>query len=96
MAPLTETQSGWWWFSFADPTRPDGTQFLGVCIVYGPDFETALARSHALRVNPGGEVRALGIIEGRVPSVPWRHRLLTKGEALELMAWAEERFGGKA
>lgn len=95
-----ETQSGWWWLSFADPERPEGERFLGAAIVFGPSFEGAVLLSRILRINPGGEVQGMGIVEGRVPAGPWRERLLSKAEALELKAWGDGRWprdaGGKA
>jgi hypothetical protein len=46
----------WWWMSFADPTRPRGSQFLSVLLIEADDAKKAMTRSHVLGLNPGGEV----------------------------------------
>lgn len=86
------TPSGWWWLSFADARRPIDEQFLGVAIVQGTNMVDAVRNAHRLRCNPGGEVQGLSIVVGRVPSDPWRNRLLTKGEALEIKAWSDAKW----
>ena len=44
------------WLSFADPSRPYGSHFIGACVVVGEDFESAMAEANRLGCNPGGEV----------------------------------------
>jgi hypothetical protein len=88
--------SGWWAISFADPGRPEGEQFLGLVVVPGPSFESAILRSHIMGVNPGGEAAGIAILDGRLPTESWRNRLLSKAEALELQAWGERRWGPQA
>lgn len=69
-----------WWLSFADPDLPEGHQFLGVVIVEAQDGEAAVARTHLMGINPGGEVLIAGPIPlGRVHP-RWRDRFLTKGD----------------
>lgn len=83
----------YWWLSFADGTRPKGTQFLGGVLIEAKSFMDAVERSHALGINPGGEVRGAG------PSWPadevgieafekFKNRLLTKedSQAFDLLA----------
>ena len=70
------------WLSFADPGRPEGTQFLGVAIIQGSTLAAAITRSHMLKVNPGGEIASMGPIDARYIAAEWRDRLLTKDEAL--------------
>lgn len=68
-----------WWMSFCDSARPAGSRFLGVIIVEAPDSHQALVRTHALGVNPGGE-----LLCGSTPILPaaeYLDRLLTKEEA---------------
>jgi len=48
-----------WWLSFADGTRPDGDQLLGIAIVEAADLGTAIKASWALDCNPGGEVKGM-------------------------------------
>ncbi len=45
-----------WWCSFCDPRKPRGEQFLGLCIVEAVDQISAVRVTHALGINPGGEV----------------------------------------
>lgn len=46
----------WWWMSFV------GEQgFLGVCIVEAETMEAAVASSHMIGCNPGGDIHVLGI-----------------------------------
>ena len=70
-----------WWLSFADPDQPEDSQFLGVAIVQAPTFPAAITRSHALAVNPGGEVACMGPIPQEYIAAEWRDRLLTRAEA---------------
>lgn len=69
----------WWWLSFADPNKPRGSQFLGVSIVLAPDFLGAIQKAHALKINPGGEVRAYPM--PAPPDSKYQHRLLLPGSA---------------
>ena len=75
--------SGWFWLSFVDPRRPEGSRFLGVAIV-GPvsDFREAIPLSHVRGCNPGGQVCGHPVI-GDIALVPvaFRHRLLTLEES---------------
>lgn len=74
-------EHAWWWLSFCDTTRPEGSQFLGGCLVAAPTFEVAVARSHLLRINPGGEVAGLGPIPvDQIPDHQPRHQLLSREE----------------
>lgn len=69
------------WLSFADGNLPKGAQFLGVVIVDAPDFLGAVMRTHALGINPGGEVVGVPVPPGgRLPS-DCKDRLLTRAEA---------------
>ena len=88
------TDGLWFYFSFADGSRPKGTQFLGgVYIQVPPEAEglndkamlwETLRKSHRIGVNPGGEVKTIGpipaaVIEANVPAAS-RERLLTEKE----------------
>ncbi len=46
-----------YWLSFCDPDLPKGTQFLGAVFTQANDFIAAVRKSHALGINPGGEVQ---------------------------------------
>jgi hypothetical protein len=70
-----------WWLSFCDPSRPEGSRFLGVAIVQAPTFAAAITRSHVTGVNPGGEVASMGPIPAECIAAEWRGRLLTREEA---------------
>jgi hypothetical protein len=80
-----------WWLSFADPDRRQGQQFLGVAIIRVPDTDddeagtktgvtNALVRSHALKINPGGEVQFQKLNPSLEVFMPeeFVHKLLTK------------------
>lgn len=51
-----------WWLSFCDPDRPEGEQFLGVCIVEAADITTCTKVAWALGINPGGETKMMKIV----------------------------------
>lgn len=82
MTPEGEPER-FWWLSFCDPTKPEGTQFLGV-VVAGPARRRtqAIALTHKLKINPGGEVATVSIPSNFLRVIPdrWRNRLLDKGE----------------
>lgn len=52
----------WWFMSFADPTRPKGTQFLGGLLLEAEDFHDALIRSHHL--GPRAPFASTGDLHG--------------------------------
>lgn len=67
------------WLSFADPTAPKGTQFIGCAIVIADDFETAMRESRRLGCNPGGE--AMGVAVENDPRDPNCIGVLFRGKA---------------
>jgi hypothetical protein len=71
----------WFYLSFADANLPEGTQFLGGCYVQAPDIQSAIIRSHRMKINPGGAVQIAGPLSDREmdthTSEADRHRLLT-------------------
>lgn len=78
-----------WWLSFADPTRPKGQQFLGVCIVEAVDEISAIKVAHALSINPGGEVAFQDLVEEKIAQLsfdlrPYYERFIPRDEALAL------------
>lgn len=81
------------YLSFADPERPTGTQFLGAVIVEAPDFITAVMLSHALGINPGGEVVGAAFPEHVHPPARYVGRLLSK---VEIDAMDAELLGPEA
>jgi hypothetical protein len=76
----------WFWFSFADGTLPEGSQFLGCAVVEAPDFHSAVMTTWILGCNPGGEVKAQEIPDQLMPAIPLsdRNRLLTRVDAARL------------
>ena len=90
-APDDTPFSGWWWLSFVDPDRAPGTAFLGAAIVPGRGMADAVQAAWEAECNPGGEVQGHPIEVGLLPSDPWRNRLLSKGDALEIGSWIRER-----
>lgn len=82
----------WWWLSFADSNLPEGSQFLGACIVQGtepkgqPGIRDCISQSHLLGLNPGGEIKFVQIPDDRVVPEQWRERLLNREECAALEA----------
>jgi hypothetical protein len=81
--------TGRWWLSFADPDRPAGEQSLGVCIVQAVDVVSAVKVSHALKINPGGQVLAMSVDEQVATRLSfnlgeYQGRLIPPAEAREL------------
>lgn len=78
-----------WWLSFADPDRPKGQQFLGLCIVEAVDEITAAKVAHALGINPGGEVKFMDLVPEKVARLSfdlsaYYDRFIPRDEALVL------------
>ncbi len=78
------------WLSFCDPKKPEGSQFLGVCVVEADSMPLAVTRAWGLGCNPGGEVLGAVFEWERIPET-WLNRLLTKAEATALQ---EEMYAG--
>jgi hypothetical protein len=76
------------WLSFADPTAPRGSQFLGAVILRAHDFDDAIKQAWRDGINPGGEVVGTQIppeYDDMVPASSQR-RLLNREESVALMA----------
>jgi len=71
------------WLSFADGNLPEGSQFLGVCIVDAPDFLPAIQLCHRLGINPGGEVQGGPLPPGLSLPDGYKNRLLNRASAEE-------------
>lgn len=71
-----------WWLSFCDPELPEGSQFMGACMVPGRGFANAVRVAHALGLNPGGECQGHPVDPARVQEVPnrWLFRRLSRAE----------------
>ena len=72
----------WQWLSFCDQDLPNGSKFLGVCIVEASDIVSASVLAHVLGINPGGEVLGCEVTE---PPDDCKNRLLTRDEAERLV-----------
>jgi hypothetical protein len=72
-----------WWITFTDPDRALGSQFLGIVLVDGLDFDHAVARCFVLGCHPGGYPRG-----GPVPDQPEgvKNRLMTPEEAIKAVS----------
>lgn len=44
------------WMSFCDTDKPSGEQFLGVIITKTLGIAHAVQKTHALGINPGGQI----------------------------------------
>jgi hypothetical protein len=78
------TAATWFYFSFCDTDKPEGTQFLGALILKGSGWGSALEGASILGLNPGGEVMSLPIRYTDADAEPWAYRLLTAAEAEHL------------
>jgi hypothetical protein len=69
------------WLSFVDPDKPAGRRNLGVIVTRAVDVIDAVEKTHAMGINPGGEVLCAQLPDK--PTVPARYldRLLTRDEA---------------
>jgi len=64
----------WWWLSFVDPRTG---KWLGCTVVNAMDEFAAVKVSHALGVNPGGEVAFQKIVTDVKPPVELLEQLVT-------------------
>lgn len=86
-----DTEPGtWFWLSFADANKPEGEQFLGVIVLKAYSFPDAIRTSHALGLNPGGEVMGIDF-PSLTPAMyevlkPYTGKLLTAEECHEVDA----------
>lgn len=78
----------WFWFSFADPAKPKGEQFLGGCWAEGDHPMAALRETHRRGINPGGEVQISELDSRQAPPEQERWKLLQRDD-IEM-----ERFPG--
>jgi hypothetical protein len=69
----------WWWLSFADPSRPTGSHFLGLAIVSAPNIIFAADEARLWGCNPGGQVAAWELHS--IPRPEFVYRLWTGDEA---------------
>lgn len=87
-----------WWLSFCDPKKPEGSQFLGACVVPAGTFLDAVLHSRAFGCNPGGECQGHPIAENVARHLlpKWRLRLLSLPECeamdADLMRVYYERY----
>lgn len=68
--------------SFADATKPKGTQFLGACVVEAANVASAVLVSHQNKCNPGGEIRIWEFEQDRcpIPIVAIENKLMSKDD----------------
>ena len=71
-----------WWLSFCDPDLPEGSQFLGAVCIDAHGLADATHRVTVAGLNPGGEIMAVQIPEGRRVADSHCNRILDKQEAL--------------
>jgi hypothetical protein len=78
-APLS-----WVYLSFADGTRPEGTQFLGAVIVRAHGTGDAISQAWKRGINPGGEVKSAIAPPEFEPPEAFRDRLLSRDDIAEM------------
>ena len=71
-----------WWLSFCDETRPEGSRFLGACMVHADGLVGAVQEAHRLGINPVGDVQAVEAEPERAAMVPASYvgRLMDRAE----------------
>lgn len=60
-----------YWLSFANGSLPKGSQFIGACMLEADSLMAAVLASHALGINPGGEIQALELPPGADVHPSW-------------------------
>lgn len=79
-----------WWLSFADSRLPKNRQFLGAAVVEAPSFLEAVLKAYKLKINPGGEVKAVEIPPEKMGEfIPYEDQLIPPDVAIE--KWAPDR-----
>ena len=74
----------WWWLSFRDPKKPEGSSFLGVVVVQAKSMKLAMKEAWRLECNPGGEVLGEALPpEVKIPE-QYQNKLLSRTEGEEL------------
>lgn len=66
------------YMSFCDAKKPEGSQFLGACLVYANDLREAIEEAWRLGCNPGGEI--MSAEPDFLPDEKWYNRLLSEKE----------------
>lgn len=85
----------WWYFSFADPNLPEGTQFLGACLVKAAGEMNAITATHMFCINPGGEAQFVELPGDPPPEMPtWRLMQREEIDAVDAMVVAREAIEG--
>jgi hypothetical protein len=84
LADESAAPAAWWYFSFCDPGRPRGKQFVGALVVKASGYISAIEGTHLLGLNPGGEVSGLEIPYEDDEAEPWAYRLLTREEVKQM------------
>lgn len=74
-------KGNWWWLSFGST---ETGKWLGGCWVQAFTFSGALARSHELNINPGGEVKGQMLTPGQEPPASHKREVLLKKGDVEL------------
>ena len=83
----------WWWLSFAFETGPPSERFRGVVLVRARDAIEAIRISHALSINPGGQVIAFEMDADFKPPDRFRNRLLRRDDIEDLQGGEAKSLG---
>ena len=85
----------WWWLSFCDTEKPEGTQFLGGIFTKARGFISAVQKTHDLGINPGGECKGMGPIpDEHVTSSPKFRKHIELADRLLSRKDIDENLGG--
>ena len=81
-----------WYMSFADADLPEGSQWLGACLVKARGLATATVEAHQRGCNPGGEIMAAPMqADFEIPD-KWMNRLLSRDDlsAMDREVWGND------
>lgn len=81
---LRKEPTGQIWMSFVNPDKLEGDHFLGVIICRARSGAEAIARTHQMGINPGGEVAMTEVPLDNLCPDSVLDRLLSREEAEKL------------
>lgn len=82
--------SDWYYLSFVDPDKPEGSRWAGACCVRGRTPTDAVGEAWRQACNPGGEVAIIGPLPEPPGGAEMCNRLLSRHEAEHLYDGMEE------
>lgn len=82
-----------YWLSFCDPSRPEGSRFVGVAVVESEGIQDAIRTAWVMGCNPGGQVQVI-LLPALDTLMPESARLLSETPHNVLLSYDDlERLG---